>query len=89
MANCKRCDRCGGYYEECDNFKVNIPNSSFLKVPIGCKISFGKFDIQATNGSWVGPIDLCKKCGESLYNWFTNEEENDGEQGTEKTKKKT
>lgn len=82
MANCKKCDRCNAYYEESDAFKANLPNTSFLHVPPGHKIYFGKFDIQSTNGSWVGPIDLCKKCGESLYKWFVNvvivEEDNDG-----------
>lgn len=99
MANCKRCDRCGSYYEESDTFKKDIPKitkekvkgfeSTFLYSLAGNKIDFGKIDIQAKNGNWLGPIDLCPSCGEELCNWLMNEEDTDGEQRTEKTKKKT
>lgn len=99
MANCKRCDRCRAYYEESDTFKKDIPKISKEKVKgfeatllyslAGRKIDFGKIDIQSINGNWLGPIDLCPTCGEELCNWLINEEANNGEQGTEKTKKKT
>lgn len=99
MANCKRCDRCRAYYESSDTFKKYIPKISKEKVKgfeaallyslAGNRIDFGKINIQAENGNWLGPIDLCPTCGEEFCNWLMNEEDNDGEQGTEKTKKKT
>lgn len=99
MANCKKCDRCGSYYEVSDTFKKDIPKISKEKVKgfeatllyslAGNKIDFGKIDIQAKNGNWLGPIDLCPTCGEELCNWLMNEEVNNGEQGTETAKKKT
>lgn len=99
MANCKRCDRCGSYYEESDIFKKDIPKISkekvkgfevsFLYAFGGNKVNFCKVDIPSVSGSWLGPIDLCPTCGEELCNWLMNEEANNGEQGTEKTKKKT
>ena len=99
MANCKRCDRCRSYYEESDTFKKDIPKISKEKVKgfeatllyslAGNRIDFGKIDIKAKNGNWLGPIDLCPTCGEELCNWLMNEETNNGEQGAEKTKKET
>lgn len=99
MADCKRCDRCGSYYEESDTFTKNIPKISKEKVKgfetallyslAGNKIDFGKIDIKAKDGSWLGPIELCHKCGEELCNWLMNEEANNGEQETETAKKKT
>ena len=100
MADCKRCDRCGDFYNESDTFKENIPKiakekvkgfeASFLYSLGGNRINFGKIDIQSTSGTWLGPIDLCSNCGETLYKWLKNEkEEENGEPGTEKTKKKT
>ena len=99
MANCKRCDRCGSYYEQSDTFKKDIPKitkekvkgfeASLLYSLGGNKIDFGKIDLQAKNGNWVGPIDLCPNCGEEFYKWIVNEEDNDGEQGTETAKKET
>lgn len=99
MANCKKCDRCGLFYEVSDTFKKDIPKiakekvkgfeASFLYALGGNRIDFGTFDIQSTSGSWLGPIDLCPTCGEELCNWLMNEEDYDGEQGAEKTKKKT
>ena len=99
MANCKRCDRCRAYYEVSDTFKKYIPKISKEKVKgfeatllyslAGKKIDFGKIDIQSVNGNRLGPIDLCPTCGEELCNWLMNEEVNNGEQGAEKTKKKT
>lgn len=85
MANCKRCDRCGSFYEESNNIKKNIPHFRSVN-----KINFGTIDIQSVSGNWVGPFDLCPTCGEEFYNWLANKKENtDGEQGTEKTKKET
>ena len=99
MANCKRCDRCGSYYEESDTFKKDIPKISKEKAKgfeatllyslAGNRIDFGKIDIQAKNGNWLGPIDLCPTCGEELCNWLMNEEVNNGEQRTETTEKAT
>ena len=83
MANCKRCDRCGSYYEESDTFKKDIPKISKEKVKgfertllyslSGNKIDFGKIDIRAKNGNWLGPIDLCPNCSEEFCNWLINE----------------
>lgn len=92
MANCKRCDRCDSVYNESDTFKENIPKiakekvtgfaASLLYSLGGNRINFGKIDIQSANGSWLGPIDLCPKCGETLYKWLKNEipikEDNNG-----------
>ena len=99
MADCKRCDRCGACYNGSDTFKENIPKiakekvkgfeASFLYALGGNRIDFGKFDIQSTSGSWLGPIDLCSKCGEEFYNWLRNEEDSNGEQRTETPEKAT
>lgn len=99
MANCKRCDRCRSYYEESDTFKKDIPKITKDKVKgfeatllyslAGNRIDFGKIDIHAKNGNWLGPIDLCPSCGEEFCTWLMNEEDADGKQGAEKTKKKT
>jgi hypothetical protein len=99
MADCKKCDRCGSYYDESDTFKKDIPKISkekvngiafILSLRLGCnKMDFGKIDLKAKDGSWVGPIDFCPNCGEEFYKWLMNEEANNGKQGTEKTKKKT
>lgn len=99
MANCKRCDRCKSYYDESDTFKKDIPKISKEKVKgfeatllyslAGRKIDFGKIDILSVNGNWLGPIDLCPNCGEEFYKWLVNEEDDDGEQGTETSEKAT
>lgn len=102
MADCKRCDRCGSYYEESDTFKRNIPKITKEKIKEfktfegallyslgGNVIDFGKIDIRARNGNWLGPIDLCPKCGEEFCNWLMNEEDNDGKPRTETSEEKT
>lgn len=99
MANCKRCDRCGAYYDESDTFKKDIPKISKEKVKgfeaillyslAGRKIDFGGIDIRSVNGNWLGPIDLCPTCVEELCNWLMNEEVDNGEPGTETAKKET
>lgn len=99
MADCKRCDRCGAFYEGSDTFKKDIPKISKEKIKgfeatllyslAGNKIDY-RYSSQKRQLAWqVGPIDLRPTCGEEFCNWLMNEEDNDGEQGTEKTKKKT
>lgn len=98
MADCKKCDRCGSYYEESDTFKKDIPKISKEKVKrfeatllyslAGNKIDFGKIDLKSSSIGWIDPIDLCPKCGKEFCNWLMNEEANNGEQGTKTAEKK-
>lgn len=75
MADCKKCDRCGDFYETSDVFKKGVPNLRPLKNVV---IAFNKIDLNSSSDSWIGPIDICPKCGEELYKWLKNEEENNG-----------
>ena len=68
MADAKKCDRCGGFYEEKDrSFKVN-----------GCLAS--RVRILGTNGSFIGDYDLCDQCARDFFHFLCNEQETDMEE---------
>lgn len=61
MANAKKCDRCGKYYDKCPNVKT----INGYKV-LGIKIftSYGPYL----------ELDLCEKCIDDLYDFLGIEE---------------
>lgn len=99
MADCKRCDRCGAFYDRSESFLKDIPkiterkvkgfSNSLLYSLAGNKLDFGAIKIGNTT-KWLATVDLCPNCGEFLYRWLINGEEVlHGEQGTETAKKET
>ena len=65
MANAKKCDRCGLYYDE-----YNIRNNS-EKINIAMIIN-----IDSKNDYYShGPYDLCPVCSDELMKWLRKENE--------------
>ena len=66
MANAKRCDRCGLYYDE-----YNIRNNS-EKINIVMIINIDSKDDYYSHG----PYDLCPACSNELMKWLKKENSN-------------
>ena len=65
MANAKKCDRCGSYYDE-----YNIRKNS-EKINIVMIINIDSKDDYYSHG----PYDLCPVCSDELMKWFGKENE--------------
>ena len=62
MADAKKCDRCGGFYEETKrSFRVRGTIASRVR-------------ILGTNGGFIGDYDLCDKCAEEFFQFLCCEE---------------
>ena len=68
MADAKKCDRCGRYYDDESskdkNFKVN--GETVYQIAL----------INASDGR-ICEYDLCDQCARDLFHWLCNEEETD------------
>ena len=65
MADAKKCDRCGKYYDRSlkdKSFKVN--GETVYKAAL----------INFSDGH-IGEYDLCDQCARDLFHWLCNEEE--------------
>ena len=66
MANAKKCDRCGDYYDA--NTKYEIPSYLNTRHAIGISTLVScNFSCPTEPGI---SYDLCDKCLESFYNWL-------------------
>lgn len=66
MADAKRCDRCGSYYDDASSkdksFKVN--GETVYQIAL----------INSSDGR-ICEYDLCDQCARDLFHWMCNEEE--------------
>ena len=66
MADAKRCDRCGRYYDDENskgkNFKVNGRTVHQMALIDACD-------------NRICEYDLCDQCASDLFHWLCNEEE--------------
>lgn len=62
MANAKKCDRCGCYYEDSNTelLKIHARRKIFIGIKDATRHLDGAFDKQ----------DLCYNCSSELINWF-------------------
>ena len=70
MANAKKCDRCGNYYDA--NTKYEIPSYLDTRYAIGIS-TLVSFDFNCETEPGIS-YDLCDKCLESFYNWLEVQE---------------
>ena len=66
MANAKKCDRCGDYYDA--NTKYEIPSYLNTRHAIGISTLVSS-DLNYPTEPGIR-YDLCDKCLESFYNWL-------------------
>lgn len=71
MANAKKCDRCGAYYQEAEPNAAQELVDNFLKY-----ITPQSIDKQIS--AIEGLLDLCPSCSKSLKRWVNGEEKEDG-----------
>ena len=63
MADAKKCDRCGGYYEEANrSFKINGHRASRIR-------------ILGVGGGLIGDYDLCDHCAREYFKFLCSEPE--------------
>lgn len=73
MANAKKCDRCGAYYQEVE------PN---LIDTLVSKIGFLAKPREYTTHTLIEScVDLCPKCSRSLKNWLSMNDSDPEEPG--------
>ena len=72
MANAKKCDRCGVYYQEVDQSCMEELASVFAMIAT-------PYNIQKQISVIEKALDLCPSCSKSLKRWARcSEDEDDG-----------
>lgn len=71
MANAKKCDRCGAYYD-LDPIEAN-PLARLAEISKRCAAAHSR-DLEDLAVCIKGTVDLCPDCSKSLRRWLSNEQ---------------